>query len=352
MKKYLLVLAMFGMLFTACDRGDVLEENANCYIFYTSIDGKIVTPSKTNVFGANIVSNTYKKGKGIICFDTPITEIGEGAFDYCPNLTSVTIPDSVTEIGEDAFRWCSSLTAFYGKFASADNRCLIVDGVLNSFAPAGLTEYTIPNSVSEIGNGAFGECSSLICVTIPNSVTKIGSGAFGECSSLISVTIPNSVTKIGSGAFYYCSSLTSVTIPNSVTEIGSGAFGWCSSLISVTVPDSVTKIGRYTFRECSSLTSVIIPDSVTNILSEAFINCISLTSVTIPHSVTKIESFAFLGCDSLTSVYCKPTTPPSGTQMFDSYVSGRKIYVPTASIKAYKSSGWGAYASDIEGYDF
>ena len=139
-----------------------------------------------------------------------VTEIGDCAFLGCTSLTSVTIPDSVTSIGDYAFRSCTSLKAFYGKFASSDNRCLIVDGVLNSFAPAGLTEYTIPNSVTSIGRSAFEDCTSLTSVTIPDSVTSIGWWAFYNCSSLTSVTIGNSVTSIGYRAFYNCSSLTSV----------------------------------------------------------------------------------------------------------------------------------------------
>ena len=231
-----------------------------------------------------------------------VTSIGEGAFHNCSSLTNVTIGDSVTEIGYGAFAGCSSLTSFYGKFASSDNRCLIKDGVLVAFAPANITSYTIPDSVTEIGEHAFNDCSSLTSVTIGDSVTEIGEGAFNGCSSL-----------------------TSITIPDSVTEIGNGAFSGCSSLTSITIPDSVTEIGGYAFWKCSSLTSVTIGDSVTEIGEEAFYNC-----------------------SSLTSVYCKPTTPPvSGG--FGETLSGVKIYVPIDSVHAYKESiEWGR-GTQIEG---
>ena len=139
-----------------------------------------------------------------------VTSIGSYAFENCSSLASITIPEGVTSIGNSAFAHCKSLAEFCGKFASEDGRSLIVDGELIAFAPAGLTEYTIPEGVTSIGFGAFDGCSSLESITIPDSVTSIVSYAFSDCSSLTSITIPESVTRIEGYVFFGCSSLASV----------------------------------------------------------------------------------------------------------------------------------------------
>ena len=146
-----------------------------------------------------------------------------------------------------------------------------------------------------------------------------------------------------------------MVIPDGVTEIGNYAFSNCKSLTSITIPDSVTSIGYNAFSFCASLTSVTIGNGVTEIGDSAFYGCTSLTSVTIPDSVTKIRGVAFFDCTSLTEVYCKPTTPPSvvGWDVFYGNASGRKIYVPAASVEAYKAAyGWSDYASSLVEYNF
>ena len=308
-----------------------------------------------------------------------VTSIGEGAFYYCHNLVSITIPNSVTEIGSRAFRECHSLT----EITIPDSVTEI--GEQTFYGCSKLDSITIPDGVTSIGDATFCYCNGLTEITIPNSVTYIGWNAFQYCTSLTEITIPNSVTKIGRYAFYGCKSLTSITIPDSVSEIGDSTFYGCSNLAefngkfatndklaliannkliafapasSVTtyiIPDGVTTIGYNAFRDCSKLTSITIPEGVTEIGTEAFRSCTSLTEITIPDSVTTIGSQAFEGCSKLTSVYCKPTTPPkiNGSNMFDYNAEGRKIYVPMASVDAYKSAdSWSKYSSAIEGYNF
>ncbi len=141
-----------------------------------------------------------------------------------------TIPDSVTSIAGYAFWQCSGLTSIV--VDASNTGYSSQDGVLYNKAKTVLIQY--PGGKS----GGF---------TIPDSVTSIGDGAFGGCTGLTSVTIPDSVTSIGDYAFYHCSGLTSVTIPNGVTSIGDYAFECCTGLTSLTIGNSVTSIGDYAF---------------------------------------------------------------------------------------------------------
>ena len=371
------VLEIYAAAFHICEnlqefKGKFASEDGRCLI----VDGILNSFAPAGLTEYTIPDSVTTIGVGAfywcrsltsVTIPDSVTSIGYVAFYGCSSLTSVTIPDSVTAIGVRAFVRCSSLQEFKGKFASEDSRCLIVDGILNSFAPAGLTEYTIPNSVTTIGDEAFYDCTSLESVTIGNGVTKIGECAFGLCDSLTSVTVGDSVTSIGENAFNGCINLTSATIGDSVTTIGDGAFSVCSSLTSITIPDSVTTIGDGAFRYCISLTSITIPDSVTTIGDAAFEYCGSLTSITIPDSVKTIGYATFAYCENLNTVYCKTINPPTTIVDNNGYWFGFAkedesgnicnidctIYVPTESEEAYKSAqGWSDYADDIVGYNF
>jgi hypothetical protein len=95
---------------------------------------------------------------------------------------------------------------------------------------------------------------------IPDSVTSIGDYAFGNCKSLTSVTIPDSVTLIGIFAFNGCNSLTSVTIGNGVTKIEDRAFCACDSLKEVYCkPTTPPTEGNYIFSNNASGRKIYVP---------------------------------------------------------------------------------------------
>lgn len=167
-------------------------------IWYTSTDGNVVTPYATDVFGANIVSNTYQNGKGVITFDGDVTSIGDDAFFWCSRLISVTIPDSVTTIGSHVFDACTKLT-----------------------------DVTIPDSVTTIGGYVFRECYSLTSMTIPNSVTEIGNFAFESCRSLTSVYCKATTPPVlGLDIFYSFSDGCKIYVPYQSLDAYKTAANW------------------------------------------------------------------------------------------------------------------------------
>ena len=212
--------------------------------------------------------------------------------------------------------------------------------------------YIVPSGTIEITeNGEGIDVTNYATATV--NVPSTGGGNEDLISfiqgDITTLNIPDGTTKIGDGVFKNYTRPKSVIIPNSVKSIGSSAFNGCSSLTDITIPDSVTNIGIYTFSGCSSLTDITIPDSVTNIDIYAFKDCKALTEVTIGNGVTNIGDAAFYNCSSLTSVTIKATTPPTLGSIAFSNGNNCPIYVPAASVDAYKTAtNWSAYADKIQ----
>lgn len=278
----------------------VKQEAGASKIYYTSKDGNIVEPkADADWGGAQIVSNTYENGQGVIVFDNIVTKIGSHAFEHCSLLTDITIPESVIEIGEYAFAGCESLTGL-----------------------------NIPEGVTAINNGTFNMCLALANVTIPEGVTLIGNHAFANCQKLTEITLPESVTSIGSQAFEMCTALTSINIPKGVTEIKDKTFENCVQLTDITIPEGVTLIGERAFNSCSSLTSIVIPEGIKSIGESAFTFCTRATNIVIPQSLSAIQKEVFRGCYGVTSINIPEGVASIGERAFDSCTALPTVTLP------------------------
>ncbi len=200
------------------------------------------------------------------------------------------IPNSVTEIGGDAFLGCTSLKEIIvdeqnPNYYSKDGVLYSKDMSLLIAFPIGKESIEIPDSVTVIGKSAFSFCKSLKEIIVdegnPNYRSKDGALYTKDMTRLIavpeviaSVEIPKSVTEIGEEAFVDCTSLTSIEIPDSVTEIGWNAFEGCTSLSSIVIPDSVTEIGEEAFASCVNLTEIHLKHSSPVDFSKAFMDIV------------------------------------------------------------------------------
>ena len=181
---------------------------------------------------------------------------------------------------------------------------LIDDGVLLSAnANLGLqTEdgvVTLPERVTEIGEGAFSGVEGLKEVIIPGTVKVIQKNAFSYNTEIEKVTIEDGVLSIRNCAFEKCSSLKEVIIPDSVIEIGPMAFRSCVNLEKVQLSNNITTIDAQIFENCNNLTTINMPSNLTNIANSAFNGCTKLDNINLPASVTSIDSTAFNNCTSL-----------------------------------------------------
>lgn len=372
------------------------------------LDGYTVTSIGENAFGnrsnlksVNIPDSVTSIGDKAFYNCTSLTGvvipakvigIGNKAFYNCTSITSITFSANVTSIYYESFSFCSSLeSVVLGKGVSSINSfsglfyycsSIIVDddneyyssldGVLYNKDRTELIKYpkgkadksfTIPDSVTNIGDSAFSDCTSLVSITIPGSVTSIGDEAFSRCTSLTSITFSANVTYISYEAFSDCSSLENVVLGKGVSSINSFStpFSYCSSIIvddenqnyssidgvlynkdktalikyppkkadkSFNIPDGVTSINDYIFSNCTSLTSVTIPDSVTRIGDRAFYRCNKLENLTIGNGVTNIGDLAFYECRSLKSMIIPDGVTKIGKSTFYECASLTSVNIP------------------------
>lgn len=325
-----------GSSYETCDCGykrNVVETEAFGHSYGTdfvcTVCGDIDCIDKGSC-GENITWVLYKNGELVISgtgdmanynYDSPwydyrsdilsvvinegVTSIGSYAFYDCNSFTKITIPASVTDIGEYAFG-----TVIVGVreadvyITDPSVWCKTAFGVASN--PMYLNEGTL-YILDALGN-------EITEIALDDSVTTIPDYAF-KGSNLTQIAIPANVTNIGLSAFEGCSSLTEIVIPNSVTTIDALAFRYCSSLAEINIPGSVTKIGSMAFCGCSNLLRFNVEENNENYSSDEYgvlfnknktelVFCPAgfFGDYSIPDSVSTIGYDAFRDCGRLMSI--------------------------------------------------
>ncbi len=304
-----------------------------------------------------------RKEKRLICYfgnaesviiPNTIANIGYKAFAG-KAIKHLTIPNSVVSIGANPFDGCKDITVSSQSTRYIVSNEMLIDTQENrlityfgneesinipktiqaigsySFCGKQLKLVYIPNSVSNIGEGAFSSCISLQQVVLPDTITRIEDETFSWCTSLQIVKMPQSLSSIGDGAFYECSNLHHIVFPKTLTFIGHRAFSWCTSLEQIVLPNALKSIGGEAFSHCG-LKHIVVPNSVHSFGDHVFEGS-SLVQAIIPDLVISMNKGHFESCSSLQQIIIKQyengeveATIPDNT--FDGCSSLRQIILP------------------------
>ena len=281
----------------------------------------------------------YKNEKQVIGSDGkkslyPV-KIDSSAFYGCISLKEVVLSENVVEIGSEAFLDCTELetmtmpeglkTIGYSFIKNTAVKSLLVPNtveIVNNYAynghRKGATDgaLQLENVIFEAGIKKVPDyfcCndewnSALKSVGIPESVTEIGNQAFSNCTGLEDINFVKKIGKIGYSAFYNCKSLKRVEFQKNeklVTgtdgkkilypvTIDSSAFYGCSSLKEVVLSENVVELGSEVFLNCTELESITIPDGLKTI-GYSFIKNTAIKELTVPKSVERVNAYYYNG---------------------------------------------------------
>lgn len=240
-------------------------------------------------------------------------------------LKQVNLPDSVTEIGQGAFRDCYNLES-----VKLSNNLKVVSDNLLSISNGDLLQKR--NWVT--GEDYQYQYVGLKTVTLPNKLETIGDNAFKNCYNfnLDNGILPSNLIKIGNNSFENCRNLTKVQFPSKLTSIGNGAFKQCCDFIYFINEDG----------ELVKSDSVIVPDKglksvsldiatlLESIGEEAFYRT-PVTSIILPEKIKVLEAYTFKNCTYLNNIVCSDNTNAIKAQVFSGCSSLASIHIPATT---------------------
>ncbi|MBQ2252364.1 MAG: leucine-rich repeat domain-containing protein, partial [Clostridia bacterium] len=230
-----------------------------------------------------------------------LKSIGGYAFEFT-DLDFPTIPSTLEEVGNYAFNDRSTW------FESFDDGVVYLGRVAYKYKgqmPSDC-EIVLEEGTASVAPYAFYSANSLVSVTLPASVKQIGEGAFGDIPSLREVRGGTGLVEIGAEAFWCCTSLSAFPFSDTIEQIGEGAFYSCRALSEITIPSKLEVLEYEVFSFCTGLEEIVIPDNVKVIRDYAFYNCDGIRSITVGSGLEEVEAFTAFG-------WCSPTSITLGT---------------------------------------
>lgn len=301
-------------------------------IWYRSVSGEVLDIYPLAVFNANIVSNTYKNGKGVVKFDAALTTIDcveNGYVLFGGELLKVGLPKTITYIPGNPFQ-LYKVASFEGELASEDKLSLIIDGTLVAFAAgSNVEEYVTPEGVTAIGPMSFYRNTTLKKIVISEGVTKICGEAFmcdvSDDTKLEEVYLPSTLDTLDFYAFARCKKIKRFYGDNKF--IGSDGYA-----LFVDNYNNLGKRYMVSYASGSDLTSYDIPEGVEGIESYTFNSAENLKKLSFPSTLEDIASAdAFEGTYNIESI--------SGEYVLDDGISlvknGTLFYVAPKGLVSY-----------------
>lgn len=271
----------YGFSFDAIEEAS-LDEAAKPIYTWSISGNKILTDGTGNDFSELKSRKVFSHLTEVEVIDGT-TSLRSNIMSGMDNIKKVTLPDSLTDIGDHAFYNCTALH-----------------------------DVELPEKLENIKNYAFAGCKSITKVEFPESIKMIYERAFENCTALETVSIPakmqtagiysNNSSEKGWGIFNGCVNLKNVIFGEGTEVIHRGLFAG-SGLKSVTLPDTVTKIDIYAFSNCEQLEKVELSAKLSSIGAYAFGGSTKLKEVKIPDTISEIGKGTFKNCTALETVY-------------------------------------------------
>ena len=276
--------------------------------------------------GCTALNSIIFTGPGNITGYTAETYKNTPWYDCRENSLSFTIPNTVTSIGDYAFTNQTGLTALP-----------VMEGVtsigVGAFKNTGIAALTIPSASMMIADNAFSGCVSLTHLTVPSDKVW-GRSAFSGCTALSQITFTGSGTLVGytdstyqNTPWYDCrANAPTFTLPSTITAIGNFVFADQAGMSALPAMEGVTSIGIGAFKN-TGLTSVTLTATIDSVGADAFSACTSLTALSVPVALVWGAS-AFSGCTALAEIEL------TGSGEMTDYTSVNYRYTPWYDNKA------------------